>query len=118
MWGGTNMGTYQKTLVDALGNKKLSFYANRMGFQNVLAGSHDVDMVYGPGDKPEIIVMNLGDELKASVSLTVSDLNGKTVYRHNYKGVRLKAGRTATVLGTLNFPKLPDGFYFFKYHVL
>ena len=118
MWGGPNMGTYQKTLVDALGNKKLSFYANRMGFQNVLAGSHDVDMVYGPGDKPEIIVMNLGDELKASVSLTVSDINGKTVYRHTYKGVRLKAGRTVTVLGTLNFPKLPDGFYFFKYQVL
>lgn len=118
MWGGPNMGTYQKTLVDALGNKKVSFYANRMGFQNVLAGSHDVDMVYGPGDKPEIIVMNLGDELKASVSLTVSDINGKTVYRHTYKGVRLKAGRTVTVLGTLNFPKLPDGFYFFKYQVL
>lgn len=117
MWGGPNMGTYQKTLIDALGNKKLCFYANRMGFQDVLAGSHDVDLAYGPDDKPEIVVLNLGNGKEVNVSLTVTDLSGKTVFKRTFKKVKLEAGRTTAVLDALTLPKLADGYYFFNYKV-
>ena len=118
MWGGGNMGTYQKPLIDALGHKKLAFYAHRMGFQQQLAGSKDVDMVYGPDDKPIITVLNLGDEQRADVMLIVRNAKGKQVYQQKIKGVLLKAGRTATDIGTLQLPQLPDGYYFFEYQVL
>ena len=118
MWGGGNMGTYQKPLVDALGYKKLAYYAHRMGFQQVLAGSKDVDMVYGPDDKPQLVVMNLGDEQQTDVVVTVCNLKGKTVYTQKFKNVTLAKGRTATDLGHLALPKLADGFYFFEYQVV
>jgi hypothetical protein len=44
-----------KPLVDALGHKKLSWYAHRMGFQQLLAGSDNVDIVYGPSDNPTFL---------------------------------------------------------------
>ncbi len=115
MWGGANMGTYQKPLIDALGNKKLAFYAHRMGFQQVLAGSKDVDMVYGPADKPALTVLNLGEEQKADVVVTVRNVKGKKVYSQKFTGVTLPQGRTTTDLGTLKLPKMADGYYFFEY---
>ena len=117
MWGGANMGTYQKPLVDALGHKKLAWYAHRMGFQQVLAGSKDVDMVYGPADKPQLVVMNLGDEQQADITVTVKNTNGKKVYTQRFKSINLPKGRTATDLGQLQLPQLPDGYYFFEYEV-
>ncbi|MBQ9668204.1 MAG: hypothetical protein IJV45_05635 [Prevotella sp.] len=118
MWGGGNMGTYQKPLIDALGHKKLAFYAHRMGFQQQLAGSKDVDMVYGPDDKPVVVAMNLGDEQTADIVVSVKDLKGRQVHRQKFAGVTLPSGRTATDLGSLALPGLPDGFYFFEYQII
>ena len=118
MWGGGNMGTYQKPLIDAQGHKKLSFYAHRMGFQQMLAGSKDVDVVYGPADRPQLVVMNLGEARQATVTLTVRNAQGKQVYKQNFKKVALHGGRTVTDLGRVTLPKLSDGFYFFEYQVL
>ncbi|MBQ7451640.1 MAG: hypothetical protein IJV60_03700 [Prevotella sp.] len=118
MWGGGNMGTYQKPLIDALGNKKLAFYAHRMGFQQLLAGSKDVDIVYGPDDKPNIVAMNIGDELKVDVIVTVRDLNGKKVYAQKFSAITLGKGRTVTDLGKLLLPKLAEGYYFFEYSIM
>lgn len=117
MWGGGNMGTYQKPLVDALGHKKLAYYAHRMGFQQILAGSRDVDMVYGTADKPTITVLNLGEEQRVTVNVSVKNLQGKRVHRQTFKGVILPAGRTATDVGTLQLPTLPNGYYFIEYEV-
>ena len=117
MWGGGNMGTYQKPLVDALGHKKLAFYAHRMGFQQVLAGSKDVDMVYGPDDHSTVTVLNLGDEQRASVTVTVRNTRGRQVHRQVFRNVTLPQGRTATDVGQLALPGLPDGYYFFEYQV-
>ena len=117
MWGGGNMGTYQKPLVDALGHKKLAYYAHRMGFQQILAGSRDVDMVYGPTDKPTVTVLNLGKEQKVTVTVCVKDLKGNCVHRQVFKGVTLPAGRTSTDVGTLQLPTRSDGYYFFEYEV-
>ncbi|MBR1410386.1 MAG: hypothetical protein IJ580_04730 [Prevotella sp.] len=117
MWGGGNMGTYQKPLVDGLGHKKLAWYAHRMGFQQLLAGSKDVDMVYGPDDKPQVVVMNLGPEQKVDVTVIVRNVKGKLVYRQKYRKVSLSSGRTAKDLGKLLLPNLPEGYYFFEYQV-
>ena len=118
MWGGGNMGTYQKPLVDALGHKKLAWYAHRMGFQQLLAGSKDVDIVYGPEDKPQVMVMNLGEKQVADVEVTVSNAQGKQVYRQKFTKVVLPEGRTATDLGKLNLPPLADGYYFIEYRII
>ena len=118
MWGGGNMGTYQKPLIDALGHKKLAFYAHKMGFQQQLAGSDNVDIVYGPRDNPKVIVINLGEEQKADVLLTVRNAQGKQIYKKRYSDILLPAGRSATRIGSLNLPHLADGFYFFEYTVL
>lgn len=118
MWGGGNMGTYQKPLIDALGHKKLAYYAHRMGFQQQLAGSKDVDMVYGPEDNPQLVVMNLGEEQKADVVVTVKNTKGKQVHRQKFANVTMLQGRTATDLGPLMLPHLADGFYFFEYQIL
>ena len=118
MWGGGNMGTYQKPLVDALGHKKLAYYAHRMGFQQVLAGSKDVDMVYGPDDRPQVVVLNLGDQQRADITVTVRNSSGKPLHRQTFRNVILPAGRTATDLDRLSLPKgMPDGYYFFEYQV-
>ena len=118
MWGGGNMGTYQKPLVDALGHKKLAWYAHLMGFQQLLAGSKDVDIVYGPEDKPQVMVMNLGEKQVADVEVTVSNAQGKQVYRQKFTKVVLPEGRTATDLGKLNLPPLADGYYFIEYRII
>jgi len=118
MWGGGNMGTYQKPLVDALGHKKLAWYAHRMGFQQVLAGSKDVDMVYGPNDKPTLTVLNLGDEQRVNVIVIIRNVKGKQVCKQKFPNVTLASGRTVTDLGQLMLPKgLPEGYYFFEYQV-
>lgn len=118
MWGGGNMGTYQKPLIDALGHKKLAFYAHRMGFQHVLAGSKDVDMVYGPSDKPSLVVMNLGEEQMVDILLTVKDMRNKQVLKKKFKNIMMGAGRTATDFAELQLPELKDGFYIFEYQVM
>lgn len=120
MWGGPNMGTYQKPLLDNWGNKKLSYYANRMGFQTLLAGSHDVDMTYGPADEPEIIVENLGPEKHVNVLVIIQNDKRKIVYQKKYRNISLKAGRTNNFVTKLSIRSLhlPDGFYFFNYQIL
>ena len=118
MWGGGNMGTYQKPLIDALGHKKLAFYAHRMGFQQIIAGSKDVDMVYGPKDKPKIVVMNLGGRKTAQILLTIRNDKGKTVFKKLFSNIDLTEGRTATDVATMELPKLKEGFYFFEYQVM
>ena len=118
MWGGGNMGTYQKPLIDALGHKKLAFYAHRMGFQQQLAGTKDVDLVYGPDDRPTVVVLNLGPSCTADVVIVVRDTCGKQVHRQTIRDISLPSGRTATDVGTLRLPQLPDGYYFFDYQIL
>lgn len=103
--------------IDGLGHKKLAWYAHRMVFQQILAGSKDVDIVYGPDDKPGIVVMNLGDSQLADIIVVVRNSYGHQVYKQEFKKILLPAGRTATDAGRLQLPPLPDGYYFFDYQV-
>jgi hypothetical protein len=49
--GGANSVTYKKPLIDYTGVAKLAWHVNKMVFQKTVAGSHDVDVVYGPAIK-------------------------------------------------------------------
>ena len=58
--GGGNTATYMKPLVDYRNHAKLAYHALGMVFQDVLAGSRNVDLVYGPDDTVPVMVLNLG----------------------------------------------------------
>lgn len=119
MVGGPNTGTYQKPLVDLLGTAKLSYYTSKMAFQPMLAGSHDVDIVYGPNDSPQVVLINVGDGYESlDVIVTIKDINGHKINTQRFKNVNIEAGRTCKILGDLHIPKLKDGFYVFEYTIL
>jgi len=91
--GGPNSVTYKKPLVDYHGRAKLAYYANKMVFQRVLAGSGDVDVVYGPGDVISPVVLNLGDERTVELTVEIRDMEHRVVDRKVYPRVVLPAGR-------------------------
>ncbi len=115
--GGANTATYKKPLIDYAGHAKLAFYANRMSFQNVLAGSDDVDVVYGPGDKIRPILMNLGKAKVVNLVIEVLNLKGAVIDAKRYKGIRLNAGRALERLPSFkpDFPQ--EGHYAVEYTV-
>lgn len=89
-----------------------------MGFQSVLAGSKDVDIVYGPSDAPELLVLNIGSERTVDVIVEIINEEGELMDKRIYQNVALPSGRTSTVLGKLELPKLSDGYYFFGYQIM
>lgn len=115
--GGLNTGTYQKSIIDYFGQPKLAWYAHRMAFQNVLACSQNVDMVYGPKDTVPVIVMNIGESRNVSVSVEVTDGEKRAVYRQTFENVVLQEGRSVTRVADMKLPKLPEGLYTLQYTV-
>ncbi len=115
--GGPNSATYKKPLIDYLGHPKLAWYANKVIFQRVVAGSDDVDVVYGPGDEIRPVVMNLGDARTVVVVVEVKTLEGRTVAEKTYAAVKLPSGRTVTRLPAFK-PSWPaKGYYAIEYRV-
>ncbi len=115
--GGANSGTYQKPLLDNYGHAKLAYWAVRMANQDVLAGSADVDVVYGPGDRIAPVVLNLGEAREVTVRIHVNHIDGKTAASRSYERVRLPGGRTVTPLAPWR-PDLPaNGHYAVEYIV-
>lgn len=115
--GGQNTGTYQKALVDYYGQPKLAFYAHQMAFQDVLACSHNVDMVYGPDDSVPVIVMNIGTEQKVTILVDVISESGKLVYQQKFENVDMAAGRSVNAVAEMKLPELENGLYTFRYTV-
>jgi hypothetical protein len=88
-----------------------------MVYQPVLAGSRNVDLVYGPDDTVPITVMNKGKPLTVDVRVVAKTPNGKPVDRKIFPGVKLKAGRTVTPVGDWK-PELEAGKYYgFEYTI-
>jgi len=115
--GGPNSGTYQKPLMDCDCRAKLSYWTNKMAFQRVIAGSGDVDIVYGPEDRIAPVVMNLGDARTVDVGITVRDQNGAVVGGKSYTGIGLPGGRTVTKLPDFR-PAFPaQGYYAVEYRI-
>lgn len=115
--GGQNTVTYQKCLVDYYGQPKLAYYAHRMAFQNVLACSGNVDMVYGPHDTVPVLVLNLGPARQVRVQVDVLDTTGCVVFTQTYTNVTLSGGRTVTSLPAFTLPVLEEGVYRLHYTV-
>ena len=81
-----------------MGHAKLSYYANRMAFQKVIAGSGDVDVVYSPNDQIKPVILNLGPERTVNVLITIKDMDGDEVTHTMYTDVNIPGGRTVTNL--------------------
>ena len=113
--GGPNMGTYKKPLIDCLGHAKLSYYINGMIFQRVVAGSNDVDVVYGPNDSIRPIIMNLGVARSVDMTVVVKTIDGKVIDRKVYKEIELPEGRTTTTLDAFKPNIESEGTYAVEY---
>ncbi len=114
--GGGNMGTYMKPIINYYGHAKLGFYALRTVFQDVVAGTHNVDIVLGPQDPIAPVVMNLGPAQEVDLLVVVKDTEGQEVAQKKYR-MKLPAGRTATVAEPWSFRPEKDGYYALEYHV-
>ena len=115
--GGGNTATYQKPLIDYYGHAKLGFHAIKMAFQPTLAGSHNVDIVYGPEDEIEPVIMHLGNALEVNLLVTIRDLDGKVMEQKEYKKILLNEGRSSTVLDSFR-PNVRDDYYMIHYQVI
>lgn len=115
--GGANSGTYGKPLLDPLGHAKLAWHLHKMVFQPVLAGSDNVDVVYGPQDKIVPCVFNLGRARAAVLTVTVRTPAGRILDEHRFPGLHLAGGRSLLKLPALQ-AKLPsDGYCVIEYTV-
>ncbi|HKK61135.1 MAG TPA: hypothetical protein VJ951_01165, partial [Bacteroidales bacterium] len=115
--GGGNTATYQKPLIDYYGYAKLSFHAIKMAFQPTLAGSHNVDIVYGPEDQIEPVIMHLGDKIEVNLLITIKNLRGDIIQQKEYKNIQLNEGRTSTVLESFK-PEVKDDYAVICYQVI
>lgn len=115
--GGQNTVTYMKNIIDYYGQAKLAYYTHRMAFQNVLACSGNVDIVYGTDDTIPVTVMNIGDEKAVNVKVEILSDDNNIVFEQSFKNVTLKEGRTSVHIDELRLPLLPEGLYSVIYTV-
>lgn len=115
--GGPNMGTYKKPLIDCLGHAKLAFYTNAMIFQEVVAGSDNVDVVYGPEDSIRPVIMNLGDARTVNVKVVIKTVDGDEIDSQEYRNVELPEGRTNTILNPFKPEIEREGLYIVGYEI-
>jgi hypothetical protein len=88
-----------------------------MALQPTLAGSGNVDTVYGPGDTVPVIVLNIGETKIADVHVTARQVDGGDVQKKIYKDIRLASGRTVTQLKPWKPDLQSEGGYIFEYEV-
>ncbi|MGM0574007.1 MAG: hypothetical protein ACQESL_09680, partial [Bacteroidota bacterium] len=115
--GGPNTATYMKPVIEYSGEAKLSYHALQMVYQPVLAGSRNVDLVYGPEDEVPVIVMNLGKAKTVDVLVVVKTMEGQQVAQKEFTGVELKSGRTVTEVARWKPELEPGKYYGFEYYV-
>ncbi len=96
--GGPNSVTYKKPLIDFLGHAKIAWHVNKMVFQRTVAGSYDVDTVYGPEDQITPVINHWGEAGRTDLTVTVHDADGRQVDQKTYVDVELSAGRNKVIL--------------------
>jgi hypothetical protein len=69
--GGGNNATYAKPVIDYYDYAKLGLYTLKMVFQPTVAGSHDVDIVYGPDNSINPLIMHLGEHKNVGLEFEV-----------------------------------------------
>lgn len=115
--GGSNMGTYQKPLLDNDRHPKLAYYINKMVFQKTWAGSNNVDVVYGPNDKIYPVISNLGGGKKVDLEIELKSIDGKTIDRKLFKDIVLEEGHSFTRPDGFRFKNVKDGIYVINYNL-
>lgn len=115
--GGPNTATYMKPLIAYGGEAKSAYYAVKMAQQRTLAGSKNVDLVYGPDDEIPITVMHLGNSQNVNVQVVVKTLDGQVIARKNIDNVKLKSGRNVTDLESWKPDLEPDRYYAIEYTI-
>lgn len=116
--GGANSVTYKKPAIDFLGYGKLVFHIHKIIFQPVLAGSKNVDVVYGPEDVITPIILNLGEEKTVKLTIQIRDQpGGEIVDEIVYQDVLLEEGRTVIELNEYRPEVDREGLYFIEYLV-
>jgi hypothetical protein len=115
--GGQNTATYQKSIVDYYGQAKIAYYAHRMAFQDVLACSGNVDMVYGPDDRIPVILLNIGEEKKVTLKIEIVSMDGQIVYSREVPDIVVPAGRSKINVEELELPDIKDGIYSINYQL-
>ena len=114
---GPNMFTYMKPLIDPFCVPKLAFYANKMAFQSVWAGSDDVDTVYGPGDSIRPVIFNLAEDCTVTLIVELQNEKGKTLEKKTFRNVQVPAGRSVSRLEEFRFPNHSEGCRFIVYKI-
>lgn len=116
--GGSNSGTYKKPIIDSLGHPKLAWYIQKLIFQRVLAGSDNVDVVYGPDDTITPVIMNLDEAKNVDLIVRVLDQKKNLVKEFTFADISLDEGRSVTKLSPVkvNFPA--EGYYAIEYRVV
>ena len=117
MESGANMFTYQKPLIDPFCVPKLAFYANRMAFQRIWAGSDDVDTAYGPGDSIRPVIFNLEEACKVNLVIELQNEKGRTLETKKFQNVDVPAGRSITRLEPFRFRSNAQGTRFIVYKI-
>ena len=115
--GGPNTATYMKPVIEYSGEAKLSYHALQMVYQRVLAGSSNVDLVYGPEDEIPVMIMNLGKSRTVDVEAVVKTMDGEQVAKKEFTGIELTAGRTVTEVARWKPELEPGKYYGFEYYV-
>jgi len=113
--GGANMGAYKKPLIDCLGYPKLAFYTNKMAFQKTWAGSNNVDVVYGPGDKIVPVIYHLGNATIIDLTINLKNLNNIIIDKKSFKRIDLQQGKSVKQLDAFRFKKVPEAIYSIEY---
>ncbi|MBO9606006.1 MAG: hypothetical protein J7639_08660 [Paenibacillaceae bacterium] len=96
--GGGNNGTYMKPISDYYGHGKMAFYTVAMAYQKLLAGSGDVDLVYGPDDAIRPVVINTGGRFRGSLVVSVYGAKGALLEAKRYEGLDIPPGKTVRSL--------------------
>jgi hypothetical protein len=117
MESGANMFTYQKPLIDPFCVPKLAFYANRMAFQRIWAGSDDVDTAYGPGDSIRPVIFNMEEACKVNLVIELQNEKGRTLETRKFQNVNVPAGRSITRLEPFRFRSKGQGTRFIIYKI-
>ena len=115
--GGPNSGTYMKPIIDVQGHAKLAYWANRMVFQPTVAGSGNVDIVYGPDDALTPVVLHWGEARRATLTITIQNEAGETVEEKTFADVALPAGRQSVALPAFKPSWRQEGHYRVLYRV-
>ncbi len=115
--GGPNSGTYMKPIIDVQGHAKLAYWANKMVFQPTVAGSGNVDIVYGADDTLTPVILHWGEARRAKLTVTIQNEAGEKVDEKIFADVALPAGRQAVKLPAFKPSWQKEGHYRILYVV-